>query len=145
MKSERILSQPLTDHNGVVCYKCFRTINLTEANKELAQKKSGWLRAMMGTSTEYPIHVVCPYCQRKVRYDYNEVHPISPPASEIEKLRQERDQALADAKLLAQELDLEKKKHPQEESEEPEERFPPLAKAPKQPEPPEKKQAPGVY
>jgi len=144
------MSEPLNERNGIICHFCFVTIDLTKLGEsKRGRPERSKVRSLFSTDRGY-FRTKCPTCNQVGAYDFDEVKPINPNIEQINdilaKLEQEKSQAIADAKRLAQELDAERKKHGEPETEEPEGPNPASANPPKPPNPLEKKQAgPGVY
>ncbi len=143
------MSQPLTDRNGVVCFNCFATIDLTKLNvgKQRATKRVGFLKVKVYDDNFFLI--TCPYCQTQAKYAYDSIKPIAPSweaqkqvyESKISLIRAQKDRAVADAKRLAE---LAHQEYPTEDFEEPE-LSSSSSNAPTPPEKPDpKKRTPGV-
>ena len=99
-----------------------------------------------GDFTDYPIVNSLSYCHRKVVMTTTRFAQYSPPNPEIEKPEAKEARGLMTMpRPLRRNWMQKKKRNPQEESEGQEERLPPLANAPKQPEPPKKEHLPGVF
>jgi hypothetical protein len=72
----------LTAHNGVVCKKCFHTIDLTEVEPQ-GGIKSDWGGSMITDRTKgEAFKVTCPFCSQTIRYQMHDVRPIHPDLTE---------------------------------------------------------------
>jgi len=103
----RALSQPLTDRNGIVCWECFKTIDLTSTKTKDAYRRVGFLRRLVTAPDRFV--VTCPFCGATRTYSYFRVHPIAPSWAEekdkletrIKSLELENTKVKAEAKLIA--------------------------------------------
>ncbi len=74
-----LIEEYLTQHNGVVCRNCFRTINLTELKPKGGVKPTSWWTDMTRDISKGPaFKAICPYCKTELMYLMRDVRPILP-------------------------------------------------------------------
>ena len=75
----------LTEHNGVVCRKCFANIDLTQIAKEGGTRPISWWEAMITIDAQRnkPFKAKCPKCHTELTYIMSDVRPIKKATPEV--------------------------------------------------------------
>ena len=68
----------LTAHNGVICKKCFATIDLTEIEPKGGVKTDFWGSMISDRTKGEVFKASCPHCGESRRYQMKDVRPVYP-------------------------------------------------------------------
>jgi len=139
---------PLTDRNGVICRRCYRTIDLTKLS--LHKRPSNTAKSVLSSlvTPTNTTNITCPFCNQTAHYYRRDVRPLASTWEEEKQIYEARILALnaevafhkGNAKQIAAAYVKETEDEPESSGS-----TPPNSNAPQEPSPPKREKTSGVY